>query len=446
MSRIALIGDNSIEYVSKLVEIWSEGHSIVLIDWRIPLETSIQMMKEAGVNSCIIESQYLKKAGKEYLDAFSFVTYEQTNTKAQLLPNSVYNKYIPNYSSDEAVIIYSSGTTGKAKGIILSHYAVNKNADLIINYMQPKDNDCIYIAKTLSHSSTLVGELLVALKTKTKLVIAPIIVPPRVILKNIINFSVTIMCVNPFLLSLIKDEHRRSSDLGSLRRIYVSGSKLENKLCRGARDELGNVSIYNVYGLSEAGPRVTAQNEDCCTDNSVGKVLNEVHIAIVNERGQIVKNGDRGIIHVKTPCEFAGYVSGREKNKSLYRDWLNTGDIGYEDANGELFIVDRSDDAMIIKSHKVYPGDIEHVIMESTSIVECVVAKMDLGDDEFMACLYVDPSEENNIRAKLQSVLPAYEIPRFFVKCNQIPHTSNGKISRTIARDTMKRILEMEGM
>lgn len=209
MSRIALIGENSIEYVNMLLDIWGKGHSVVLIDWRIPIRASIQMMKEAGVNTCIIEKKYLDTRNYVLGNNITFYSYERKEEAARLLPLSVYEKYVNNYSDNEAVVIYSSGTTGNAKGIVLSHYAINKNADAIIDYMFPKENDCIYIAKTLSHSSTFIGELLVALKTNTNIVIGPVVVPPRTILSNVDKFEVSIICLNPVLLSLIKDEYIR---------------------------------------------------------------------------------------------------------------------------------------------------------------------------------------------------------------------------------------------
>lgn len=76
----------------------------------------------------------------------SFLPYERKNVSAEYLPESIYNKYNPNYSKNESVIIYSSGTTGKSKGIILSHFAINTNADAIIDYMNSTESDCIYIA------------------------------------------------------------------------------------------------------------------------------------------------------------------------------------------------------------------------------------------------------------------------------------------------------------
>ena len=200
MSRVALIGENSIGYVSALIDIWNNGDCAVLLDWRIPFATSLEMMIEAGAQTCFIEQGLFDKIDVEFPNSINFITYDKQNNLVEQLPKFIYDKFQENYTHEEAVVIYSSGTTGKSKGIILSHFAINTNADAIIDYMKPTSNDCIYIAKTLSHSSTLTGELLVALKTKMGLVIAPTIVPPRYTLNNLAKYNVTIVCLNPTLL------------------------------------------------------------------------------------------------------------------------------------------------------------------------------------------------------------------------------------------------------
>ena len=112
--------------------------------------------------------------------------------------------------------------------------------------MQPSASDCIYIAKALSHSSALTGELMVALKAKMKLIIAPTVVPPRFILQNIDEFGVSIMCLNPTLLQMLVREYKTGKySMQSLKTIYVSGSILNDKLYKEAHSVLENIAIYN---------------------------------------------------------------------------------------------------------------------------------------------------------------------------------------------------------
>ena len=262
MGRVALIGENSVEYIETLLKIWRDGNCAVLIDWRIPLDRIVEMMREADVKYCCIDKKYYIDKIAERVKDLDFRIYETSSHGSCILPGTVGEMFKTNYSREEAVVIYSSGTTGKARGIILSHYAINTNADAIIKYMNPVFNDSIYIAKSLSHSSTLTGELLVALKSKMKIIISPVIVPPRVIFDNIKKYSVTVICVNPTLLKLMSVEHiKKKHDNLTLKKIYVSGSILDDQTYELAHRAFCKIPVYNVYGLSELAPRVTAQTK-----------------------------------------------------------------------------------------------------------------------------------------------------------------------------------------
>lgn len=423
MGRVGLIGENSIEYIDKLLDIWNHGDCAVLIDWRIPYQTAIEMMRDANVSVCYAEQKWLSNTFSDVPNDIEFISFNKNSNSAELVSYEIYNKFRESYSHDEAVVIYSSGTTGRAKGIILSHYAINTNADAIIDYMKPTKNDCLYIAKTISHSSTITGELLVALKTETPLVIAPTIVPPRFVFNNINKFKVTIICLNPTLLKMYTDVYREGFyNLRTLKTIYVSGEILNDRLYYESHEVFQDLNIYNVYGLSEAGPRVAAQRADCCKSNSVGKPLKNIEIAIVNEQGKLVKNGEYGIVHVNTPSRFNGYITGEKKLESLYKGWLNTGDIGYLGADNELHIVERIDDVIIINSHKIYPAEIKNAILTNSSIYKCIIIKCEYMESEFICCLYMGTSlDEKDLKDKVSKILLPYEIPRVFFRCLTIP-------------------------
>lgn len=444
--RVGLIGENSIEYINALLNIWNNGDCAVLIDWRIPHQTAVEMMQEALVQKCYIENKVFEKGENLSVSGIEFEVFKRKSNSAELLPQEIYDKFAENYTRSEAVVIYSSGTTGKAKGIILSNFAINTNADAIIDYMKPDENDCIYIAKTISHSSTLTGELLVALKTRIRLVIAPVVVSSRFVLSNILKFGVTTLCVNPTLLSMYAEEYSKNRyDITSLRVIYVSGSILSDRVCKLAHETFDGIPIYNVYGLSEAGPRITAQRVGYCSTNSVGSPIKGVRVAIVDEDGNEVSRGERGVVHVNTPSQCDGYVTGIEKLMSLSMGWLNTGDVGFIDEFDELHIVDRVDDVIIIDSHKIYPNEVEKQIIAHTPISECVVVKLEFKGNEFVGCLYV--SEYNNkdsLKDKLKAILLSYEIPRYFFRCETVPKTMNGKISQLETKILLKKALEME--
>ena len=226
-------------------------------------------------------------------------------------------------------------------------------------------------------------------------------------------------------------KNKSNFDISSLKKIYVSGSVLYNSLREMARRTFQNVDILNVYGLSEAGPRVSAQRDGCCNSNSVGKPVNGVKVIIVREDGKVANEGEHGIVHISTPCVHDGYISGINKNKTLYKNWLNTGDIGFWDEFGELHIVGRCDDIITINSHKIFPSDLETVISNSFDINACVVSKITKNGREFLCCVYEGAVfSHNEFVEKIKDKLLPYEIPQYFVQCNNLPRNANGKISR----------------
>lgn len=433
MARIALIGDNSVEYISTLLDIWNRGDCAVLIDWRIPFQTAHEMMIEANVSKCYIEGRIFSKISPKDYPSLKFEVYDNNTVTAKELPANAYEKFHENYSSDEAIIIYSSGTTGKSKGVILSHFAINTNADAIMEYMKLNPYDCVYMVKTISHLSCITGELLTALKSRIRIIIGSVVVPPRVILNNAQRFGVTDMCINPTILRLIVEECKRKDyDISSLHNIYVHGAKTDTKLSENAKTVFSDINIYFEYGLTEAGPRVTSQKVNDSHNESDGVPITGVKIAIIDNNGIPLRTGEKGIIHVKTPSIYSGYVCGEEKHKSLYNDWLNTGDIGYIDNAGELHVVDRIDDVINIGAHKIYPSDVERLILEKDNISACVVSKCTYNGTETIGCLYVSDNDCGlSIIQQLKAKLMPYEIPKRYVRVSAIPCNVRGKVNRS---------------
>lgn len=432
--RIALIGENSIEFINILLNIWNDGDCAVLIDWRIPSFSATKMMFEAGVTQCYIDKTINYDIDINILSSHGIkhIFFNKESNNVEVIPKHIIDKYVSNYSSNEALILYSSGTTGKSKGIILSHYAISTNADAIFNYMEVEENDCIFIVKSLTHSSTIVGEVLVALKNKIKAVITSTQNTIFNNIKNISEYNATILCLNPTLLTLYLQEYtNKRITLPSLQAVYVSGSILNDNIYRLAIDVFGAFKIYNVYGLSEAGPRVSAQRKNnSCKKNTVGKPLKGVLIKIVPCN---CDNRKEGIIYVKTPSAFSGYVVDNIGSQVFDNEWINTGDIGYFDNDNELVVVGRQDNCFMYESHKIYPEEIENVLSDFGEFSECIVC----GNDNHIRCYYTSktgkPIKNVVIRQmlkKAEKILPKYEMPKEFIFIESFKKNISGKIVR----------------
>lgn len=442
MSRVGIIGYNSIDYIKKVIEIWENGDAVVLIDPMIPIDKQYEIIKTACVNYCFIDDRIYEKNISYKNAKMSFEVFNVTCGFTELCTEQLI--YKEKYTDDEAVIIFSSGTTGISKGVILTHKAINVNADAIIEYMGINKKDTLYIAKPFSHSSTFTGEIVVSLKVGNNLVLSQPIVPPRVILSNLSKFKCTHVCVNPYLLRIITAEQKRKCyDLSHLRRIYVSGSRLSDNIWLDAKNTFNNTYILNVYGLTEAGPRVSVQSDDEKT-NTVGKPIKDVEIIITDDKGHKMSESEMGIVSVKTPSKMKGYINS-DQVTPVYKDWLNTGDLGYIDENGCLHIVDRLSEVIVINSHNIIPSSVEESINQIDGVDNSCVLKVSTDYDDVLCCVYTGneiPSIE--IRNKLSKCFLNYEIPSIFKHIEAMPMTPTQKIDRKEIKNKYSKELKLK--
>lgn len=429
--RIGLIGDNSSVFVEKLIQIWNDGNCAVIIDWRLPLKKINDLLMLSDVEKCYIANDILPiHFDGIKMNNIKYIPYAYKKERITYIPQNNKDKYLSNYDESEALILFSSGTTGNCKGIILSFRAINNNADSIMKYMNLSSDDSIYIVKSLSHSSSIIGELLVGLKAGCKIYTSSAVTPPQILLNNIENHAITCLALNPTLLKLLcKAGTVKKHIYPKLRAVYTSGSKLEIEVLYDFRKIFNDVPLLNVYGLTEAGPRVTAQTLFSNNlDGSVGRAINNVEIKI----DYVNFTDNCGEICVKTNSLYSGYVSGIDRRVSS-DGWLHTGDIGYIDDNENLFVIGRKDTMIIVGAHNVFPEQIEKIVQQSGMIDDCIVyAKRDNIFGEKIVCDYVLKSNLNVslLKKYCYEQLAPYEIPKEFNQVDMIETTHNGKKKR----------------
>lgn len=405
--RIGLIGHNSVEYTEKLLEIWADADSAVLIDYDTPPAAAARLLAECGAEYCIVE-RGLDSFSKSALGC-EIKEYNVTSKMPCLLPASVRALFSARDDEFEAVIINSSGTTGKSKGISLSFRALTNNARSIIGYMKPRVDDCFYLNKKLTHASSLTGELLVALLSGVNILFAPLLLPPRAVFRNIEHFGVSILCCNPALLDMYVSCAGDTGDFPRcVRAVYTSGDMISAGAIEKARATLG-VPVYNVYGKTECGPRISAQTEGYCHGNSVGRPIDGVEIKLDSD-GQIL---------VRTNALFDGYVNRETPPGILHA----TGDVGYFDENGELFITGRTDNMITVGAHNIFPEEVEACITEHTDARDCIVYKK----NGVLACDYASRDEIPDIIRKIKTHLMPHEVPKIIKRVDIIPRTLSGK-------------------
>ncbi len=430
--KIGIVGENSAEYVKALLNIWEAGDCAVLLDWRLPPGQVLEMLSLSGAQECYIDRRF---ESQDLQNSSLYIHWMESpaGQSVSLSPDDFRDFRFPT-SDEDAVILFSSGTTGKSKGIVLYFRALYENSEAVAEYLQPNPNDCFYLVKALSHSSTLVGELLVALRFSARVILAATVLPPRVALHSICEEKATILCVNPVLLELFARTQERLHFPLPLRVIYTSGAVADRALMLRAREIFAPIPVLNVYGLSEAGPRVSAQRiNGYHTPGSVGVPVRGVSVEIRRENGTRCTWGEQGVLFVKTPSALSRYLGA----PSPCRDgWINTGDIGVLDETGELFVRGRADDVIVQGAHNLDPNGIEAVLKECPGVEKCMV--FGVPDSQYgqrALCIYV--AKENftqRLYRYARERLADYEIPKGFLRVPAIPVTVTGKRSRALAR------------
>jgi long-chain acyl-CoA synthetase len=439
-NRIALICENSASYLVGLFAILEAGGTAVLIDPQLPGSRIRNMLEELDVRKvCLsgIRPEGLLGELEGQMQVWSEGRGDWQGEAGERV------QYYPSGSRKPALILFSSGTSGKPKAIEWSHQGTLHNTASISEYMKPVTEDCFCIAKTLTHSSTLVGELLVAVCAGSRLIVKNPLVSPRTMIKRIVEEKASIVVVNPALLQLLTTAKPKDTAT-SLRLVYTAGGPVDKRLMKEAEEVFYPAKVLNLYGATEAGPRITAQRYDRENSYGAGHPLAGVELRIMHASGMPCAAEEAGVIHVRTPSLMLGYCGDPEATAAkVCNGWLNTGDIGYLDRNGELHIIGRSDDMIIRGGHNVDPGHVERVLKEANpEIRECLVfgCKSGLGGEKILCAVVADDRlGQETMLARCKPYLASYECPQEFLLWDQLPRTAGGKLSRALAIEQYNR-------
>jgi long-chain acyl-CoA synthetase len=235
---------------------------------------------------------------------------------------------------------------------------------------------------------------------------------------------------------------RRRHDLSSMRFVASTGSPCTPEVKRAMIEWWGPV-IHEAYGASELGYMTLLDSKDALRKpGSAGRPLPGVQMAILDDDGRALPQGEAGLIYVQQPA-FAdfGYIGNAEARQRIERDGLKTlGDIGYLDEDGFLFIVDRSADLVISGGVNIYPAEIEAVLQLMPGVADCAV--FGIPDDEFGEALAaaVQPRPgaalaADAVRDFLAPRLAGYKVPRIVTFHDQLPREDSGKIFKRQLRE-----------
>ena len=318
-----------------------------------------------------------------------------------------------------AAVLFTSGTTGEPKGVKLSHRGIIENLKGIDGYFQVREGQKILIARPLVHVAVFTGELLFALYKGLEIDFYEEAFQPARLAKYIDENYVQVFGCTPTLLYHLS----RYLQGASLDSIVISGERLTEGVANKIKEKFPDKKFYNVYGLTENSPRVSALCPEEFFDKigSVGKPI--AHTKAKMEGGELL---------VKSRSIMQGYIDERERTKEkLKQGWLHTGDMARIDKQGYLYILGRKDDMLIRSGMNIYPAEIESAALQINGVKNCMVyGEEDVNYGQKICMKAVADIGIAELRKELVSRLPAYLIPDKILLVESLELTPSGKVKR----------------
>ena len=348
-------------------------------------------------------------------------------------------------SSDLAFLQYTGGTTGVAKGAMLSH------ANIVANIAQAKwvgepllrgvKDGVAVIPLPLYHifALTINCLLFIELGITGLLITSPRDIPSFI--KELKRYRcVAITGVNTLFNALLNNEHFKEVDFSSLRLSVGGGASIQSAVAKRWFDTTGS-HIIEGYGMTECSPIIAAARNDATEHNgSIGVPVPNTDIRIVDEQGNDVPLGERGELWVKGPQVMQGYWNRPEDSAEVLTDgWMATGDIVVMGEDLNLRIVDRKKDMIIVSGFNVYPNEIEDVVAHNSKVGEVVAIGVPHPVSGETVKIFVTKKDESLTREELRNYcrqyLTGYKIPKDIEFRDELPKTNVGKILRRVLRD-----------
>lgn len=325
--------------------------------------------------------------------------------------------------TDVALIMCTSGTTGTPKGAMITGKNLFTNLRDIEKYFRIDRRDRILIARPLYHCAVLTGEFLISLIKGLSISFLSGGFNPALLLRRIREQSVTVLCGTPTLFYHLSALALRNREATALRVMAVSGECMTTLAAERMRNAFPEAQIYNVYGLTEASPRVSwlpPERFDACP-LSAGKPLASLRVRIVD--GELQVAGD---------SVMKGYYRNPSATeKTIVDGWLHTGDMAEMDEQGQLYIKCRKDSLIIRSGMNVYPQEIENAMRQDDRIADALAFGVrDASVGERIHLHVVSSLSRAEVFAVCRARLPGYQLPDVLELVPEIPKNASGKVIR----------------
>jgi long-chain acyl-CoA synthetase len=347
---------------------------------------------------------------------------------------------VPRSNDDLAALLYTGGTTGQSKGVMLSHSSLCYAGRSAYQSSHVAGVNRALMTLPLSHAFGLLVTITATHYEERGISVLLRWFHPTTFLELIQEHELQMSSVVPSMLQLLIAQPLEDYNLCSLRYLNSGGAPLPPEVQQEFTRRVPSVVVRQGYGLTETAALVSSTPAGREKPGSVGIPVPETEVRIVDEEERILEPGQPGEICVRSPGVMRGYWRAPEATAQALRDgWLHTGDIGYLDKDGYLFIVDRKKDLIIRGGFNVYPRDVEDALVEHPSVrMAAVVGRPDLvHGEEIVAFVALTPAAEitpDDLIAWAREHIGAYKYPREVHLVETVPLTAVGKIDRKALR------------
>jgi malonyl-CoA/methylmalonyl-CoA synthetase len=341
---------------------------------------------------------------------------------------------------DLAALLYTSGTTGRSKGAMLTHDNLMSNALVLADLWRFTPDDTLLHALPLYHTHGLFVAVNTVLLSGAKLILLPKFDPAQVL--AFLPRATAMMGVPTFYTRLLRQE-TLSRESTKHMRLFISGSApLLEETHRAWQERTGH-KILERYGMTETNMISSNPYDGERRPGSVGFPLPGVALRIRSqESGEVLGQGETGVIEVKGPNVFSGYWQSPEKTAQEFRSdgYFVTGDLGKIDRDGYLHIIGRAKDLIISGGLNVYPSEVEAAINALPGVVESAVIGLPHADfGEAVAAIVVLAEgaalDESSIQNALAKELAKFKLPKRVIFGEELPRNAMGKVQKNLLRD-----------
>src|SRR5688572_8444630 len=419
---------NSYKYVTTLLGVWKAGKTPVPLNYLLPPQELAYIIQDSGM-STLVTSQFFAQAVAAVKPLFGDKGVILMADDPDFAPPT---SQAPTTSyRDPALYLYTSGTTGKPKGVVLTHRNLATNVEACQRAGGFDHRDSFLCLLPFFHTYAITGTILLPLLQGSKMVLIDRFQPLKV-MKLIEDHSISVFLAIPSMYRVLAHSEG-DFNLKSVRFPISGGEPLPVAIAEAFEKRFG-VPIFEGYGQTEAAPVISLNVPTKRKVGTVGPALPGVEIAIWDEQKNPVDTDVIGEIMVRGPNVMEGYYNlPEETSKTITREWLHTGDLGKMDSEGFVTITGRKKDLIISAGENIYPREIEEVLVQHPKVKEvAVIGVKDEVRGEVPKAFVIARDgmtvEEKELRQFCRENLAGYKVPKHIVIVPDLPRTPTGKV------------------